>query len=294
MLERLLEDLNSRDKETSAAALREVDALEPPELLRLLELEAADFKRLQARKSTVRTIEALLLTSLLGLIAMGVNRFHISEGWQAITLSVYSMSLMALSTGFDIYYDNRYARHPGRRDSLVNLLSHKDDIHLLLCALQLTGRWFKTEIKATIRTALKSRLPQLRATQVASWTKTQKQALLMPLKTPLQDPELTLLLLKTLEQVGDTHAIPAVRKLTKLSSWGAYNDVRNVERINKAAEECLPYLEARIEPTRQSETLLRPSDIAQVAAPDTLLRPAYSHNETPPEQLLRDMASDFL
>lgn len=287
MLERLLEALNSRDKETSAAALREVDALEPPELLRLLELESTDYKR-RGRKCRALNVVAFLLFMLL---ASGSWEL----AWLFVKLSKDQRFFLMISrnVAYCLFYfclrraSERFESHIQVRNDLAELLSRKEDMHLLFAAFRLGRESATEEVKATIRSALKAQLPQLRVAQVAKWTKAQKQALLLPLETPLQDAELTLLLLKTLEQVGDAHAIPSVRKLTKLGSWGAYQDVRNAERINRAAEACLPYLEERIEPTQHSDTLLRPSDIAQVAAPDTLLRPAYSLSDTPPEQLLR-------
>lgn len=95
-------------------------------------------------------------------------------------------------------------------------------------------------------------------------------------------PELAISILKALEQIGDTAAIPFVQKLAQ----GA-----GEERVRQAAIECLPYLE-RLEAERLSrETLLRASSAANVGAPaETLLRPASGTMEADPAQLLR--ASD--
>ena len=101
---------------------------------------------------------------------------------------------------------------------------------------------------------------------------------MLPLKSPLEDTGLTLCVLRALEQAGDAEAIPAVERLNS-PVWG--------RRIFQAANECLPFLQARADQHRLAQTLLRPS-ACSVETSDVLLRPAMGTTDgTPSEQLLR-------
>lgn len=94
------------------------------------------------------------------------------------------------------------------------------------------------------------------------------------------DNTIRLALLKALEQIGDARAIPAVLYLR--------DDPTILGRVRLAANECLPYLEARQRRSRESATLLRAADrVETVASREELLRPAsHSLPTTPEDQLL--------
>jgi hypothetical protein len=96
-------------------------------------------------------------------------------------------------------------------------------------------------------------------------------------------------ILKALEQVGDEKALPHVEKLAKGEGLAA-----KVQELQVAAEECLPFLEKRIEQIRASQTLLRASSAsdAVLSGPDILLRPAMQAGETPSQELLRASAQE--
>lgn len=135
-------------------------------------------------------------------------------------------------------------------------------------------------------------LPRLRASDARHITPEGMEALLYLLRrTP--DAKLTLLVLKSLEQIGDERALPLVQGLAKSAAYleittTHYGEVRFAD-IERAARETLPFLEARAEQERLRYRLLRP-----VAPPtddaSTLLRPASGVSETPAEQLLRPVS----
>ena len=92
--------------------------------------------------------------------------------------------------------------------------------------------------------------------------------------------DLILAVLTALEQVGDSHAIPAVQRLADARPLGARQ-----ERIRDAARECLAALRENAGRVDHSLTLLRGAHAPESAA-DALLRPAASASSEP-DQLLR-------
>jgi hypothetical protein len=88
---------------------------------------------------------------------------------------------------------------------------------------------------------------------------------------------LQIAILKAFEQVGDSHSLPVISRLAKHASN---------PQVRAAAEECLPFVRARVDQARVSQTLLRAAD-ASGTAPDTLLRPAHGGHATVPAELVR-------
>jgi hypothetical protein len=134
-------------------------------------------------------------------------------------------------------------------------------------------------VEASLRTALKRLLPKFQYGQLDSWTTRQKHALFIPFIEPMFDPELTICMLNTLQQVGDESALLPVERLTKLGGIGPES------RVRAAAEECLAALRVKVEQGRDASRLLRP-----VLTPEDqaamLLRPAIGAT-TAAESLLR-------
>lgn len=123
---------------------------------------------------------------------------------------------------------------------------------------------------------LKTLLPLLRAENARDFTPQTMDATLRLLNS--HDSELVIAACKGLEQVGDTRALSAVTLLAEQTQDLA---------VQSAAQECLPYLQARARQQTASSTLLRPSQAAHIA-PQSLLRPAPPRPYTDaPELLLR-------
>ncbi|HSV74169.1 MAG TPA: hypothetical protein VLH79_10455 [Chthonomonadales bacterium] len=144
--------------------------------------------------------------------------------------------------------------------------------------------------------ALERLLPQLRASHAPLITEAGMAGLLSILTFHNVTPALWMGVLRALEQVGDSRAIPAVKRMVNLPvqvsvamrmarTFEPARIDRVMEELQAAARETLAALEERAELERQRNLLLRP---AQAAVDDErLLRPATGGTGSPTEQLLR-------
>ena len=105
---------------------------------------------------------------------------------------------------------------------------------------------------------------------------TRRLPILLSTRTPF-----ILATLKAYEQIGGTEDLPAVERLAK-----GEGSAKQSINIRKAAQECLPYLQARSEVQDLRQNLLRASSESADSAA-TLLRPAAASSETAPHELLR-------
>lgn len=132
-----------------------------------------------------------------------------------------------------------------------------------------------------IKTALKRLLPRLKATDASLLNAKQRARLYLELKwsreyewNPFVDTEFIATILKALEQIGDETALPYVKRLARSS---------HRQPIRQAAQECLPFLQQRLE---NIGTLLRAADVPDTHI-DTLLHPVQNTSEADPQTLLR-------
>lgn len=130
-------------------------------------------------------------------------------------------------------------------------------------------------------------LPQMKASDAGLLTTGQRKLLYTLLKNGqnmFSKPDLMLTfrlaILKALEQIGDTAAIPVVARL-------ANGQARTTDQkaLKAAALDCLPLLQVNFGGVEATKTLLRAST-PENAAPETLLRPAEFTLDENPEQLL--------
>ena len=87
--------------------------------------------------------------------------------------------------------------------------------------------------------------------------------------------------LKSYEQIGGMEDLPTVARLAQGKGYAKQN-----YNIRRAAQECLPYLQARSEGQELRQTLLRASSVSAENSAN-LLRPAAASSETAPHELLR-------
>ena len=147
---------------------------------------------------------------------------------------------------------------------------------------------FGEKKKQAIRDALAALLPQMKASDARLLTPALRRTLNLwltnaPVSSLLQrryDP-LFLAVLKALEQVGDSSAIPVVTRLAKMKGW-----TRRQKALKQAAIECLPMLQAHCGDVETARTLLRASQ-SENAGANTLLRPASGSGTTDSAELLR-------
>jgi hypothetical protein len=208
---------------------------------------------------------------------------------------LYLPLFSGLSGPLFLYY--WHGRPPRARRSMAAIVEGLDDARLIPLALNLLVHPY-VGTQESARKALLRLLPQLRAGDADDWTPEQRQALCRIFDTPISYFELTLAVLKALEQIGDERDLPAVRKLADMKTDGnlwtkpfkvsKQEAAERARLIRQAAEGCLPYLEIRAEEKKQAQTLLRASEASNTAASETLLRAAEATaNVTPAEQLLR-------
>ena len=142
--------------------------------------------------------------------------------------------------------------------------------------------------KQAIIAALTLLLPQMKASDAPILTPALRRTLNLwlvnaPLSGFLQrhyDP-LFIAILKALEQVGDSSAIPVVSRLAKMKG-----QTRRQKALRQAAIECLPMLRANCGEVETARILLRASDASEVRS-DTLLRAASGSGQTDSAELLR-------
>lgn len=179
-----------------------------------------------------------------------------------------------------------------KQKAAARALAHYDDVRGVGLLTEVLG--FKADrlLRADVEPALVRLLPRLQATDASLLSAEQRAVLnniLAGRSASSKNTELTLAILRAMEQVGDEKALPVVTKLA--AEGGCSAQSRAV--VQNAAQECLPYLQSRVESKRVGEQLLRASSgDAGATAPEQLLRPASGTGETPPEQLLRAGGSE--
>ena len=135
--------------------------------------------------------------------------------------------------------------------------------------------------------ALLKVLPELNASDTGLLNASQRailHKLLDQRNIDLHEP-LILAILRAFEQVGDKEALPFVQSLSEIQSNP------RTDRVKRAAQDCLPLLQAVAEQNSYSRTLLRASS-AMDASTETLLRPSTERVDTRGDQLLRPHLQD--
>lgn len=278
-LRQLLRELNSTNEQTHAAAERKIRALPPESFLPLCQLETEHYRR--RRRTALRRMAMTAAAELLAII--GGSLFDPDPATPYL--------LTALFLEFDvimIFPILWAATVPIRAHrKLQNILAARTEPEFVGIYLTVLSEYVnKSKLEARegrqLCDALKRLLPQLSADQGRKLIPAQRQTLRDLLRFPYLDVDLTLAILKTLEQIGDGSDRQRVEALASESRV-----TPRMKRVRDAARECLPYLQNNAERSRQSQTLLRASDGESRSAPDTLLRPAHSAETSAPEQLLR-------
>jgi hypothetical protein len=173
----------------------------------------------------------------------------------------------------------------GARTELARALSRARDPRAVsaLAAACVMG---DPETKRICEQGLISLLPSLRADEREFVTDDGMKHLISLLASSLNGP-LVIAILRSLEQVGDARAVRAVQQLSQgMRQIGSLVvEAEHNDEVRRAAEHCLPYLQATAERDRLRDLLLRPA----VSTEDNkkLLRPAGFAPSDSPEQLLR-------
>jgi hypothetical protein len=280
-LNRLLRDLNSH--RWPGEAMRVARLLPPGQLMTLVRLEAAQYEHCQQQGG--RIVLGVLLVTLLAICLLS------GMGYTTAFFAIGPVCL-ALACFLSLYLPKR------ARNNVRELIADMQDPAFLGAALNLialdgvggtssdpTVSMESAMIGAIsqeahpITAALSRMLRSVRADQNKLLTKEHRELLMALLTSPRPAVDLKCAILKAQEQIGDETALPVVESLRESRS----------HRVRTAAEECLPYLQQRIQQQQQARMLLRASDNSGLSAADGLLRPAAAA-DTAPEHLLRPQA----
>ena len=139
------------------------------------------------------------------------------------------------------------------------------------------------ELRKMVPEKLIRLLPQLKASDRNCLNDAQRACLYRALRG--KNDALKLAILQSLQQIGDSKALPYVQKLA------ADQRAMSGPRMREAVALCLPFLTDLAEKEKNSQMLLRAAD-GNLTSSDVLLRPAEGGTVSEPEQLLRASSSD--
>lgn len=180
-----------------------------------------------------------------------------------------------------------YWRGVFRVKAMMNELASTDDLRIVGPLIEIAATqipMFQNGIDSanTLAPLLLTRLlPRLQASDTTLLTEAQRAGLAHTLTRNSKNPDYLVAVLKALEQVGDSSALPVVERLAtgKLKT-------ADPKRVQAAARACLPYLQTRCQQQQASDTLLRASGVFETP-PDVLLRPAHGVLTAEGAELLR-------
>jgi hypothetical protein len=262
-IQQIIKQLNSRKKEEREEAERRLHKFGPDsvqELLSILALERE--KRKKQKKIAIGIVLAYIL------IMVTISIFAHKSGPMGSMGSMVGVVAAAFAIS-------------QAQKSVTLVLAQLEDVRTVgVLAEALEYR--DPRIVQAAKTTLLRLLPQLKASDSGMLNTEQRAALNRALER--ENADLVIAILKALEQVGDSQALPVVQRLADGERWAAASS-----RIRVAAQECLPALLLRSEEERSRQTLLRASSGAEteLTPSDMLLRPASGAGMTAPHELLR-------
>lgn len=166
---------------------------------------------------------------------------------------------------------------------LARQLASTGDTHAI-GALAEALEWPDEEIQMVARGALLRLLPKLTTSDASLLNSRQRRCLnnrlVLTSSRNYLDSELQMKILLAWEKVGDLSSLQAVKSLVAAKAV-----LVNERKVQRAAMQCLPHLEARAHLNESSQMLLRASSMTDTSV-ETLVRPAAASN-TRDEELLR-------
>jgi hypothetical protein len=255
----------------------------------------------KARKDTT-------LWMTLPLAAVGLIAVLVSLMWQGEDggFRVSFLMLVAILSGFaaialPLAIMLRAAYKGSRAKDAINTVAHAEqvqDVGLLIDALRIES----PSVRQTAGSALTTLLPRMTEADANLLSLDQRRYLIGLLhmnpemylykdvmavfgSASLNKPankraiDLRVAILKAYKEIGGALELPIVRRLAELPH--ATTPARKM--LMEAAQEALPFVEARVERLAKGDTLLRPSEGEETS----LLRAAHSTDNTPADQLLR-------
>jgi hypothetical protein len=282
----VLHRLNSGEKATRQATMREFQELDGPE-----KVELAIMAYREARQQRENYAGWWFAASMM-LLFLGMRLFdlHFATCVAVSAVVGYGMS--------------RFLETSVEQDTVLELVDQVDDVGIVPFALLQLQEGFRggrrprqMQAGRNLRNAVIRLLPRLQETDITDWNRAEREALISPLHRPFEDVEMTLKVLGVIQWLGTDEAVRIVRRLANISptmmmdslpsEFAAPDFQANHALIQDAARECLPALEEVTARRKQAKMLLRASETRTPTAPETLLRPTATNDQTPTEQLLR-------
>jgi hypothetical protein len=265
------------------------DDIEPENII-FIEPLLADWKREMRR--TTRCFRAGLLTTFVGMMLVTTIRLvailgH-SRGWWHRIPQQWEVVLAVAQLLVCFIPPPLVLVAMRKMKTLLKELIQIDDIRVvgpLFEALVTSNNLREDDQDRAIYYALERLLPRMQASDAVLLTAKQRRALyqiLVKKSLPMghrQQAAFRLTILKALEQIGDSAAVPFVEALTKAEAYLDYQIA-----VREAAQACLPFLRQRAEQAAVGNTLLRASGDPAV---DNLLKPATGIPANDAQQLLR-------
>jgi hypothetical protein len=214
-----------------------------------------------------RRVGLFLFVLPFGLISLKHALFG-KESGGIITALFYILRYTCLFAGLGCLFKNT--------SRAANVMADFDDLRIVG---PLVESWRDIEARPAITDALLRLLPRMKASDSHLLNLEQRKALYKILKS--DEETLLLAILKALEQIGDSAALPFVEKLANPPLGGKVS-----VKVKQAAWVCLPFLIERAKQEHNSATLLRASGTMETHTGE-LLRPATTTSETDPRDLLR-------
>ena len=299
---------NPAERHTAENALRAMQPQELTQILLLLDQEPPAMKQVSHAIVATCALTGMLIGSLVYFWALHWPYFDARMAGAMAFGGAIVGAMLGWLTGLDCTRFRRNQRRaqllgskggvfPEKR--LLDVLTGLEDVALIGTLLEhipassaITGG----TLRRALRAALQNLLPRMRASDAHLLSDAHCSLLNHELqrsrfnlsenwtgaKHVEAQAKLDVAILKAWEQVGDEQALGVVQQLAAITSKSPHK-----KRVQQAAEECLPYLEARVGEQRQTQTLLRAAAMPSEAG-DVLLRAVQAHqNVTEPQQLLR-------
>jgi hypothetical protein len=216
-----------------------------------------------------------------GLLVILLRRLMPTVHTTPLTVVFYfALGVMSLSWMPEFIFRKRVKKDREHITALIKELS--EDSRAIGAVAQLCSSTSFLSVADLALEPLLKLLPNVKAGDARYISDSQMEALLALLVVRIKDRsdersrELPLMILKALEQIGDSRAREPVRRLTT-----GFNNLP----YHQAARECLAVLEQQGEARDQDRFLLLPSSVE--VGKETLLRPTIPQAELQPELLPR-------
>jgi hypothetical protein len=213
----------------------------------------------------------LMAVNVAALIALlQTEHYPFAEMWGLWLLNTFVFALCVVSP----------LRSAQERRAIAVRLADYEDVRVVGPLTELLTSSDKA-LRKTVRIGLIRLLPRMTPLDAYWLTTEQLEQLGHVLEQPQMQPELSEAVLRAFAQVGDSRALPQVRRVAEMRAHTSRH-----KALRALARECLPLLCVRVQHEAARQTLLRARDTG-LSDPTTLLRVPTGENLSSPGNLLR-------